>query len=557
MSVPTVDLVIIGAGPAGLAAAEAALHEFSAEPRFVSTRRSAGAGQRGDGSAPRGAGADSTPASAGRSASRTDAAPRIVVIDSADQPGGQFWRHRTETAVTDDGRLHHGWDDYLALRAGFDAGIAAGIIDYRPATSVWMVEAPPDPVSADGSDRSGFTVHTAPSHGTAPAAGPSGTPSPVVRARRLIIATGGYDRQLPIPGWDLPGVMAAGGIQGFAKQNGMVPGSRFVIAGTGPFLLPVAANVTDLGGSVAAVLESSSLTSWLPHAHRAAGVPAKALEGAEYAWTFLRHRIPYRTRTVITEILGDDRVEAVATARIDRLGAVIPGTEATLENIDAVGLGWGFTPQLELPVALGARTRVDVDGSLIAVVDETQLSSVPGLYLAGEVTGVGGAVLAVAEGRLAGAQAAADVTGTPAADRTADHSRTAEHPRAVDLTAARLTIARHRAFAEAMHRAHPVPPGWTERLTPETIVCRCEEVPAATIAEARATLEADDARAQKNMTRAGMGWCQGRECGFAVTCLATGAPAAASESSSVHASLAQTMKRPVAQPVPLSTFFDL
>lgn len=548
MSVPTVDLVIIGAGPAGLAAAEAALHEFSAEPRFVSTRRGAGAGQRGEGSA-----------------------PRIVVIDSADQPGGQFWRHRKETAVTDDGRFHHGWDDYLALRAGFDAGIAAGVIDYRPATSVWMVEAPPDPARTDGSDsadrsgradRTGFTVHTAPSHGPTPAAGPtqasgsSGIPSPVVRARRLVIATGGYDRQLPIPGWDLPGVMAAGGIQGFAKQNGMLPGSRFVIAGTGPFLLPVAANVTDLGGSVAAVLESSSLTSWLPHAHRAAGVPAKALEGAEYAWTFLRHRIPYRTRTVITEILGDDRVEAVATARIDRLGAVIPGTEATLENIDAVGLGWGFTPQLELPVALGARTRVDVDGSLIAVVDETQLSSVPGLYLAGEVTGVGGAVLAVAEGRLAGAQAAADVTGTPAADRTADHSRTAEHPRAVDMTATRRTITRHRAFAEAMHRAHPVPPGWTDRLTPETIVCRCEEVPAATIAEARAALEADDARAQKNMTRAGMGWCQGRECGFAVTCLAAGTPDRA-DSSSVHAFLTQTMKRPVAQPVPLSTFFDL
>ncbi|WP_137826686.1 FAD-dependent oxidoreductase [Brevibacterium sp. 2SA] len=519
MSVPTVDLVIIGAGPAGLAAAEAALHELAAEPRFVSTRRSAGAGQRGDGSG-----------------------PRIVVIDSADQPGGQFWRHRTETAGTDDGRLHHGWDDYLALRAGFDAGIAAGIIDYRPATSVWMVEAPPDRT------RAGFTVCTTPSHG--PTASEPGDRSPVLHARRLIIATGGYDRQLPIPGWDLPGVMAAGGIQGFAKQNGMLPGSRFVIAGTGPFLLPVAANITDLGGDVAAVLESSSLTGWLAHAHRAAGVPAKALEGAEYAWAFLRHRIPYRTRTVVTEILGDGRVEAVTTARIDRLGAVVPGTEATLENIDAVGLGWGFTPQLELPVALGARTRVDVDGSLVAVVDESQRSSVPGLFLAGEVTGVGGAVLAAAEGRLAGAQAAAEITGASPDDRTA------AHPRAFDRTATRRTIARHRAFAEAMHRAHPVPPGWTDRLTPETIVCRCEEVPAATIAEASTTLEADDARAQKNMTRAGMGWCQGRECGFAVTCLATGAPDRA-ESSSLHASLAQTMKRPVAQPVPLSTFFDL
>lgn len=481
-----VDIAIIGTGPAGLAAANAA--------------------------------------AAGGAAS-------IVVIDSAVQPGGQFWRHRTEASASDDGSLHHGWGEYLALRAGFDASIATGVIDYRPSTSVWAVAA----------DEDGFILRLAPSHG------PGRSPDPVVRASRLIIATGGYDRQIPIPGWDLPGVMAAGGVQGFAKQNGVLPGTRFVIAGTGPFLLPVADTVVRLGGEVAAVLESSRLTGWLPHMRSAAGVPEKALEGAGYAWTFLRERIPYRTKSVITEILGDDRVEAVRTARIDRLGEVVPGTERIIDGIDAVGLGWGFTPQLELPVSLGAATRVDADGSLVATVDEDQRSSAPGLLLAGEVTGVGGAVLAVAEGRVAGAVAAAEVTG-----RTA--------PR---LWAERSTINRHRAFAVSMHRAHPVPDGWEDRLGEETIVCRCEEVPAGEIVRAREGLAATDARAQKNMTRAGMGWCQGRECGFAVTCLSgrlggaapcAGHPAHADE---VAASLAQTMKRPVAQPVPLSTLFEL
>ncbi|MFT9774359.1 NAD(P)/FAD-dependent oxidoreductase [Brevibacterium casei] len=482
----TADIAVIGAGPAGLAAANAAA-----------------------------AGGAST----------------ILVVDSAIQPGGQFWRHRTEASAGDDGHLHHGWDDYLALRAAFDASIATGVIDYRPSTSVWAVTR----------NDEGFTLRLAPSHG------PGQSPDPVVRASRLIIATGGYDRQIPIPGWDLPGVLAAGGIQGFAKQNGLLPGRRFVIAGTGPFLLPVADTVVRLGGEVAAVLESSRLTGWLPHVRSAAGVPEKALEGAGYAWTFLRERIPYRTQTVITEILGEDRVEAVRTARIDHLGEVVPGTERILDDIDAVGLGWGFTPQLELPVSLGAGTRVDVDGSLVAIVDEGQRSSVPGLLLAGEVTGVGGAVLAVAEGRVAGAVAAAEVTG-----RTAP-----------GLRAERATIARHRAFAAAMHRAHPVPAGWEDRLGEETIVCRCEEVPAGAIVRARDGLAATDTRSQKNMTRAGMGWCQGRECGFAVTCLAgrggeapagAGDPARAEDAA---ASLAQTMKRPVAQPVPLSAFFEL
>ncbi len=187
----------------------------------------------------------------------------------------------------------------------------------------------------------GFILRLAPSHG------PGQSPDPVVRASRLIIATGGYDRQIPIPGWDLPGVMAAGGIQGFAKQNDLAPGRRFVIAGTGPFLLPVADTVVRLGGEVAAVLESSRLSGCTPHMRSAARVPEKALEGAGYAWTFLRERIPYRTQTVITEILGDDRVEAVRTARIDCLGEVVAGTERILDDIDAVGLGWGFTPRLE------------------------------------------------------------------------------------------------------------------------------------------------------------------------------------------------------------------
>ncbi|WP_427870954.1 FAD-dependent oxidoreductase [Leucobacter luti] len=484
------DVAIVGAGPAGLAAAAAALAEGA----------------------------------------------RVAVIDSAEQPGGQFWRHRSEaaaqeTGVPDDGALHHGWSEYLSLRAAFDLGIATERLDYFPTTSVWMARA----------DSPGFTLFVAPAHGGV-GGGSGGLGGPArgaVRARRLVLATGGYDRQIPIPGWDLPGVMAAGGIQGFVKQNGMLPGRRFVIGGTGPFLLPVAANIVQSGGEVAAVCESASLAGWIPRAHRAAGVPAKALEGAGYAWTFLRARIPYRVRTVVTEILGDGRVEAVRTARVAADGSVVAGSSRLIEGVDGVGLGWGFTPQLELPLQLGAATAQDVDGSLIAVVDEAQRSSVPGLLLAGEITGVGGSVLAVLEGRIAGRQAAREALGAA--------------PTAIPRAELRA-VRRQRSFAEAMHLAHPVPAGWADRVTDETIACRCEEVRVGEIRRTRDDMAGDDARTQKGVTRAGMGWCQGRVCGYAVSCLAdagsgSGAPAAES--------LAQASKRPVAQPVPLSALLGL
>lgn len=461
------------------------------------------------------------PAGLAAAATAAEHGARVVCIDANDQPGGQFWRHRPEdTHPEDDGALHHDWKTYLRLRARFDAAAASGSLRFYPGRQVWMAQR----------EANGFTLRT-----TASVQAGRAAPGPqTVRAARLVVCAGGYDRQLPVPGWDLPGVMAAGGIQAFIKANGLLPGKRFVVAGTGPFLLPVAANIAEAGGVVAAVCESADLTGWFPHLATAARVPAKALEGAEYAKSFLKHRIPYRMRTVVTEVLGTDRVQAVRTAKVDSRGRTVPGSDQLIEDVDAVGFGWGFTAQLELPVALGAETRVDDDGSLVGVVDSQQHSSVPGLYLAGEVSGVGGAALAVVEGLIAGRAAAAP---TPAESSRAD-------------TRLSRKAGTYRAFARAMHLAHPVPAGWQERLQPDTTVCRCEEVTAGDIAAAKEHLCASDARTMKSMTRTGMGWCQGKVCGFAVSCLA-GADGASAES------LRSVAKRPVSVPVALSELLTL
>jgi hypothetical protein len=126
------------------------------------------------------------------------------------------------------------------------------------------------------------------------------------------------------------------------------------------------------------------------------------------------------------------------------------------------------------------------------------------VYVAGEATGVGGALLAVAEGELAGIAAAG-----------ADDRLTAR------VRGLRARIGRLRAFAAAMHEAHPVPTRWHEWLTPDTIVCRCEEVTYGAVQAARDDLGATDVRTIKLMARPGMGWCQGHVCGFATAKLAT------------------------------------
>jgi NADP-dependent aldehyde dehydrogenase len=267
-----------------------------------------------------------------------------------------------------------------------------------------------------------------------------------------------------------------------------------VVAGTGPFLLPVATGVSSAGGRVVAVCEANSPLRWARQAHRAAQAPGKGLEALEYAAAFVRHRIPYRTRTVVTRVLGDQHVEGAVLARVDATGQVLPGTGREVPA-DLVAFGWGFTPSLELPLAVGARTRLDVDGSLVVDVDPDQRAGVPRVRVAGEATGVGGAVLARLEGELAARSLVAQTTGQP-----------------LRADVLRRRIRHLRAFAHAMHEAHPVPAAWSRWLTDDTLACRCEEVPVSAVRRAVDELGATDPRSVRSLTRVGMGRCQGRVC---------------------------------------------
>lgn len=481
-----VDVAVVGAGPAGLAAA----------------------------------------------ANAAEAGLSVVVIDANQQPGGQYWRHLDEASTAGPVSAQHTGRVYTRLRRRFDAARDTGRLRYLPNTQVWFIETPPVGVLGGAPASRRFVLRTTGASDVGPQ-----TPGPrVVRAGVLILCPGGYDRQLPVPGWDLPGVMAAGGVQAMLKGYATLVGRRAVVAGTGPFLLPVASALAAAGAQVVGICEAGTPTSWLPQLRGALQVPSKGIEAAAYAARLARHRTPYWTRSAVTRIDGDDHARRVTVAKVDRAGRVQPGSSREI-GVDLVALGWGFTPSLELVTAVGGGTRVDVDGSLVAVVDDRQRSTVPGVYVAGEATGVGGASLAVLEGELAALTAAHDF----GLHADAARSRRLQH-----------SIARSRAFAVAMHRAHPVPARWHEWLTDSTVVCRCEEVTVGEVRHACDELGADDARSVKLLTRTGMGWCQGRVCGFATASM-TSPPGEMPDTDALRA----IAKRPLCAPITLGELGEL
>jgi NADPH-dependent 2,4-dienoyl-CoA reductase/sulfur reductase-like enzyme len=436
-----VDVAVVGAGPAGLAAASAA--------------------------------------------ARTGVS--VALIDAAPRPGGQFWRHRAR-GIAADADLHHDLATFARLRPG--AGVT-----YLPGHQVWTV-----------SDSCEIR-----------AVGPSG--ELVVSARYLVLAPGAYDRQIPFPGWDLPGVITAGGAQALLKGQGVAAGQRVLVAGTGPFLLPVAAGLAIRGATVVGVHEASHPAAWLRHP--TTGALGKLPEALGYLRVLRRHGVPVRYRSTVVAAIGSSHVTGVQLSNGERVPA------------DVIAVGWGFTPQLELPLAAGCDTRVDEDGSLVVAVDDDQFSSNPRVLVAGEATGIGGAALALTEGTIAGVAAGSAALGSPVPD----------------LGRLRRRRARLRTFARALHEVYPVPGGWTDRLADEVLVCRCEEV---TAGELRAAIElgATDARTAKLLSRVGMGWCQGRVCGYAASCLTarwTGTPYD-------PRGLAE---RPIASPVTLATLAAL
>ncbi|MHC5907913.1 NAD(P)/FAD-dependent oxidoreductase, partial [Streptomyces sp. S6] len=314
---------------------------------------------------------------------------RVTLIDAGPAPGGQFYRQPAPTlGARRPQSLYHQWRTWQRLHAGLDTRLAADQVTLLTDHHVWCVER----------DSAGFTAHAL--------LGPEQERSVAVHADGVLLATGGYEKVLPFPGWTLPGVLTAGGAQAMLKGSLVLPGRTAVVAGTGPLLLPVATGLASAGTRVVALVDSADPRAFVRRAGAFVREPAKVAEGAAYAARLLRHGVRTVMCHAVLEAHGTDRLEGVTVAPLDAEGRPVPGRTRYI-TCDTLAVSHGLLPHTDLADGLGCT----LEGPSVRV-DAEQRTDVPGVWAAGETTGIGGATLSLAEGHIAGRSAAARLHGT-------------------------------------------------------------------------------------------------------------------------------------------------
>jgi len=381
------DVLVIGAGPAGLAAALAA--------------------------APTGA--------------------RIVVVDDNPAPGGQIWRDGPGVRLP------------RAATAQRQALLRHANITVLSGTRLQAVLHPKQVLLEDAE------------HGWQ------------LRYDKAIVCTGARELLLPFPGWTLPGVTGAGGLQALIKGGLSVQGQRIVVAGSGPLLLAVAATAQAAGAQVLRVAEQAPLAQVAAFTAGLLRWPSKLVQGLGLVQT------GYRTSSFVLAASGNGHLESVRLQQ---------GAGTVELACDRLACGFGLIPNTQIGQALGCALN---EHQAIAV-DDWQACSQPDHFAAGECTGFGGSERALVQGQIAGLVAVG------------------QRAQAQALWPQRQRWA---VFAASLHQHFALQDSIKHLAQPDTLVCRCEDVRYDQLADHSSWTAA------KLTTRCGMGACQGRICGAA------------------------------------------
>lgn len=428
IEIPHYDIIVIGAGPAGMATAyEASTHQLN-----------------------------------------------VLLLDEQPECGGQIYRSISSLKKYRNKDLELLGKDYqhgLSLTEK----IQQCNIDYQAGASVWNLN------SAD------ISVNYS-QHGK----------SFLVRAKKIVIATGAMERPMPIPGWTMPGVMGAGAAQIVLKSSGMTPDGAIVLAGCGPLLLLCASQLVKAGANVVAVLET---VNWRNYLQGSTGIlqallaPEYLIKGMRIKLDLKRQGIPIHTDVRKISAQGTEHIESVSF-RSGKSEISLPANSLLLHQ--GVIPNTALTRQAKLKHSWNKQQQAWQADS-----DNWGRSSNPNILIAGDGAGIFGAKNAEFSGRLTGLELAYQLGALN------------QQQRDKSAQPYKFKRWRDRKVRKMLDRLYP-PRQLNEITTNETLVCRCYEISKQQIVESIKQHNCTTADQVKSYLRCGMGPCQGRMCGATI-----------------------------------------
>jgi len=321
-----------------------------------------------------------------------------------------------------------------------------------------------------------------------------------VKAERILLATGARERFLPFRGWTMPGVFSSGAVQVLIKSSGVLPACDLVIGGSGLFLYSVAYECLKAGARVRAVLEQTSLWNKIPLTWQLLHQLPKLTEGSRFLSKLILSGVPLRYSTRIIEARGNGALAQVVCAPVDGKGHIVSGREKIYPT-QLLATGFGFSANIELAQMAGCLSAYAAErGGWVVKTDANLETSLPGIFTAGETTGIAGGLKSICEGEIAALSIL----------RQQGRSFGPAHEKRL----AKLLRQRrhHLQFGKYFNLLYRIPAAAYLDIPDETLICRCEEVTMGDIRRAVAN-GYDTPATLKIALRSAMGDCQGRICG--------------------------------------------
>lgn len=206
----------------------------------------------------------------------------------------------------------------------------------------------------------------------------------------IIVATGASENMVTFDGWTLPGVIGAGAAQTMMNLHGIQPGKKILMLGSGNVGLVVSYQLMQAGCEVVALVDA---------APRIGGYGVHAAKVA-------RCGVPFYLSHTIVKAEGEDRVTGVTIAKVDQNWQTVPGSEKHYDA-DTICLAVGLSPMSQLLKMAGCEMEDNPKkGGQVPLCNEYGETSVKGIFVAGDVSGIEEASSAMIEGRMAGIAAA-------------------------------------------------------------------------------------------------------------------------------------------------------